>query len=76
MHNDLQMIIKNKASKLLLFYGSLFHALEPGDPLELPRSIIWRSGAPPKVAFFALEDTWGENPSFGSGPKEGVFIGE
>ena len=47
--------------------------MEPGNPLEFPRSIIWRSGAPPKVAFFALEDTWGENPSFGSGPKEGVF---
>ncbi|KAL6342769.1 hypothetical protein AAG906_016603 [Vitis piasezkii] len=31
---------------------SLYHALEPGDPLLFPRSIIWRYCAPPKVVFF------------------------
>ena len=30
---------------------SPYHALGPDDPLEFPRSIIWRSCVPPKVAF-------------------------
>ncbi|KAL6332055.1 hypothetical protein AAG906_020734 [Vitis piasezkii] len=39
---------------------SLYSILEPEDPTLFLRSIIWRSCAPPKVAFFAWETTWGK----------------
>lgn len=59
---------------------SPYHALGPDDPLEFPRSIIWRSCVPPKVAFniffFCMGSHLEENPNFGLGPKEWVFIGE
>ena len=39
---------------------SLYSILEPKDPTLFLRNIIWRSCAPPKVAFFAWETTWGK----------------
>lgn len=39
---------------------SLYSILKPRDPHFFSSSSIWRSSAPPKVAFFAWEASWGE----------------
>ena len=39
---------------------SLYFILEPGYSLLFPSSNIWRSCAPPKVAFFSWEAYWGK----------------
>ena len=50
---------------------SFYYVLEPSDCLLFPRSIIWRSCVPPKMAFFAWEATWGKPLTFDQVQRRG-----
>ena len=39
---------------------SLYSVLKPSNHLLFPNIVIWRSHAPPRVAFFTWEATWGK----------------
>ena len=39
---------------------SLYSVLKPSNHLLFPNSVIWRSHASPRVAFFTWEATWGK----------------
>ena len=52
---------------------SLYHALDPNDPLVFPSRITQRSCVPLKTAFFTWEATWGRVLTLDQVQRRGFF---